>query len=470
MHLKIPLALSLALLVGTAHATPQAKSNRRGTSSSRKKPADSKKAPPPAPEKAPEAQPESTGARAPEPTEAPRQTPTAAPLQPPAPALASSVAVFAVPAERSTSREDAQRFESELRGMLGSRAGVQIADLTALFPPPPPANLKQGDTLFEEGKTLYDNLDPEAAAKKFTDAAAFYRRNAADTAPERLGRVYIFLGASRLLNGDNTGAQESFTQAVLAAPGLQPDAKLFGQDVQELFASARQALAKKARGSLTIDSLPGGAQVRVQGRVLGTTPVKDVELAPGPHQVVLTLPGYVPHGTFHEVPAGDSTELRPSLEPTPGMASLLKAVDQAATPRALEARTPPPEALDVAEQVGARYVVLASVTKDAKGRLSAVLHAWDADTKSRLRGLEMRAEDTQGRQRAVDQLHDFVTGKRVTPAPTPFVMPEVVQKPWFWGVVGGVAVATTAGVLLATQPIGSKPLLGPRIGMPGTGW
>lgn len=468
MHLKIPLALSLALLVGTAHAAPQAKPNRRGSSSSRK-PSTPKKAPPPS-EKEPEAKPAPAEPQAPVQgaTEAPKPGPTTAPVQ--TPALASSVAVFAVPAERNTSREDALRFEAELRDMLGSRAGVQVADLTALFPPPPPANLRQGDTLFEEGKTLYDNLDPEAAAKKFTDAAAFYRRHAADTAPERLGRVYIFLGASRLLNGDNTGAQESFMQAALAAPGIQPDTKLFGQDVQDLFATARQELARKQRGSLTIDSVPSGAQVRVQGRALGTTPVKDVELAPGTHQVVLTLPGYVPHGTFHEVPSGDSTELRPSLEPTPGMASVLKAVDQAATPRALDARTPPPEALDLAEQVGARYVVLASVKKDSKGRVSAVLHAWDADTKNRLRGVELRADDTRSRQQAVDQLHDFVTGKLVPSPSTPFVMPEVMQKPWFWGVVGGVAVATTAGVLLATQPLGSKPLLGPRLGMPGTGW
>jgi hypothetical protein len=468
VHLKIPLALSLALLVGTAHAAPQAKSNRRGSTSSRKKPANTKKTPPPAEE--PKEQPAPVEAQAPEPSPAQDPKPAPTPAVQQAPVLASSVAVFAVPAERGTSREDAQRFESELREQLGSRAGVQIADLTALFPPPPPANLRQGDTLFEEGKTLYDNLDPEAAAKKFTDAAAFYRRNAADAPPERLGRVYIFLGASRLLNGDNTGAQEAFMQAALAAPGLQPDAKLFGQDVQDLFATARQELSKKERGTLSIDSVPGGAQVRVQGRALGTTPVKDVALAPGTHQVILTLPGYVPYGTFHEVPAGDSTELRPSLEPTPGMASVLKTVDQAATPRSLEARTPPPEALELAEQVGARYVVLASVKKDAKGRVSAVLHAWDADTKNRLRGLELRPDDTRSRQQALDQLHDFVTGKLVHTASAPFVMPEVLQKPWFWGVVGGVAVATTAGVLLATQPLGSKPPLGPRIGMPGTGW
>ena len=45
---------------------------------------------------------------------------------------------------------------------------------------------------------------------------------------------------------------------------------------------------------------------------------------------------------------------------------------------------------------------------------------------------------------------------------------SVVKKPWFWAAVGGVAVATTAGILLASQP--SRPPLGVRLGNPGAGW
>jgi len=45
---------------------------------------------------------------------------------------------------------------------------------------------------------------------------------------------------------------------------------------------------------------------------------------------------------------------------------------------------------------------------------------------------------------------------------------SVVKKPWFWVAVGGVAAATTAGILLASQP--DKPPLGVRLGNPGAGW
>ncbi|HEX8433677.1 PEGA domain-containing protein, partial [Archangium sp.] len=324
MPLKTPLALSLALVLSMASGPTEA-APRRGSSASARK---AKKAPR-AEQKVP-----APKAAAPAPAEAPREAPVepqasapAAPAeptpppQPPPPAWTGRVAVLAVPADRSAS-ESAARIETELRHSLGGQADVQLVDIASLFPPPPPVSLKQGDALFEAGRALYDNLDTEAAAKKFTEAAAFYQRYAVDTKPERLGRVYVFLGACRLLNGDVAGAQEAFGRALLAAPGLQPESELFGQEVHEAFNAAKVGLSRRPQGTLAIDSVPSGAQVLLHGQRVGTTPLKDVELAPGPHQVVLTLSGYAPFGVFQEVAPSQRSALRPMLEPTPGLASV----------------------------------------------------------------------------------------------------------------------------------------------------
>jgi hypothetical protein len=99
----------------------------------------------------------------------------------------------------------------------------------------------------------------------------------------------------------------------------------------------------------------------------------------------------------------------------------------------------------------------------------AALHAWDLQLKHRLRGVELRPGNAGSRQEAVARVHDFVTGKQVLPAsPLPIALPAVMKKPWFWATVGGVAAATTAGILLATQP--QHKLLGIRLGNPGAGW
>jgi hypothetical protein len=101
--------------------------------------------------------------------------------------------------------------------------------------------------------------------------------------------------------------------------------------------------------------------------------------------------------------------------------------------------------------------------------VKATLNAWDVQGKSRLLGVELRPEQARDRQEAVDKVLAFVTGKLVpAPSPLPLALPAVVKKPWFWAAVGGVAAATTAGILLASQP--NKPPLGVRLGNPGAGW
>ncbi|HEX5748445.1 MAG TPA: PEGA domain-containing protein [Archangium sp.] len=484
MRLKTPLALSLALLLGTASGITEA-APRRGSSASARKakkkktPAAEQSAPAgestetPASEEPPPAAdapvaPRTTLAPAPAaPVEAAPAAPAPAPaLQPAPPTWSGSVAVLAVPSKPDAT-PSAARVETDLRAALGARTEVRLVDLAALFPPPPPASLQQGDALFDEGKGFYDNLDPEAAAKKFTEAAAFYERYPVETKPERLARVYVFLGASRLLNGDTTGAQEAFTRAQLVAPSLQPESELFGQDVHEAFDAAKVALSQQPRGTLTIDSVPSGAQVLMKGENLGTTPLKDVELAPGPHPVVLTLPGYVPFGVFQPVAPSQRGELRPTLEPTPALAEARRLAADVSTSRALTSDTLPAGVAELGEKLGARYVVLARVEQDRRGRAEAVLYAWDVRQKNRLRGVKLHPEDPRSREDAVRQVHAFLTGQHVPGPSLPVALPAVMKKPWFWAAVGGVAAATTAGILLASQP--QKPL-GARLGNFGAGW
>lgn len=476
VHLKTSLALSLALLMGTAPAVTQAASSRRGSSASaRKSKKTSTKTPPEKSTATPEETPAAPPADAPvEP--APAQQ-AATPAETPAPAAqatlpatpwAGRLAILAVPVDRGTS-EPAALLESELRSALATQSDVYLVDLASVFPPPPPASLKHGDDLYAEGKSLYDNLDPEAAAKKFSEAGVFYEQHAADVKPERLARLYIFLGASRMLNGDVAGAKEAFTRALLASGSEQPSSDIFGQDVQDAFNAAKVALSRQPKGTLAINSFPEGARAYVHGQDVGTTPVKDVELAPGAHQVVLTLPGHVPTGMFQEVTASQRAEMRPLLQPLPGLAEVQTLAAQAsASPKALDADKTPPQVTAIGDKLGARYVVLAVMKQERAGALSASLHAWDLQGKNRLSGVSFRTEDLKGRQQAVASVHDFVTGKLVPSSSQPLAMPAVVKKPWFWAAVGGVAVAATAGVLLATQP--NSPSLGARLGNPGAGW
>ncbi|MFP2913574.1 PEGA domain-containing protein, partial [Pyxidicoccus sp. 3LFB2] len=267
--------------------------------------------------------------------------------------------------------------------------GVELVDLGAAFPPPAPLSLTKADALFEEGRTAYDNLDPEAAEQKFQAAAEAYTQSPAELSTERLAQTYIFLGASRLLNGNTAGATQAFTLAAVAEPSARPDSALFSQEVQSAYSEAQASVKARPAGMLVVDSQPSGARVLVRGQDVGVTPLRGVQLPAGQHPVVVSLPGYAPSASYTEVKPSGSTELKPKLEPSPGLSAMRDAAAAASTEKAFDQDVVPAEARAVGERLSARYVVLAAVSKDKKGRAQAELQAWDLRSKARLRGVEI---------------------------------------------------------------------------------
>jgi hypothetical protein len=67
-------------------------------------------------------------------------------------------------------------------------------------------------------------------------------------------------------------------------------------------------------GSIDVVSRPAGAQVIVDGRVMGRTPLSVPNLTPGQHSVRLELPGYNRWATSVDVAAGARARVAASLE------------------------------------------------------------------------------------------------------------------------------------------------------------
>ncbi len=100
------------------------------------------------------------------------------------PNLPTRAAVFTVPKEAvgdaTAHAAAADKALSALTRAL-TDANVPTADVPALFPPTPTPNT--AIKLFKEGLEAFDNLDTDAAAKKFQESMAFLEQNpgAADT-------------------------------------------------------------------------------------------------------------------------------------------------------------------------------------------------------------------------------------------------------------------------------------------------
>ena len=86
------------------------------------------------------------------------------------------------------------------------------------------------------------------------------------------------------------------TQAVAADPSARPSPTVTGP------------------GSLQVVSRPAGAQVVLDGRAIGKTPMTIPEVSVGKHSIRLELPGFQRWETTEDVKAGSATRVAASLE------------------------------------------------------------------------------------------------------------------------------------------------------------
>lgn len=81
-----------------------------------------------------------------------------------------------------------------------------------------------------------------------------------------------------------------------------------GERLAQLVKSALQQLVMRARGQLAVSSVPAGALVAVDGRMLGPTPL-NLEAFVGPHKLAVTMPGHTEHLSEFTVEPGQTTTL-----------------------------------------------------------------------------------------------------------------------------------------------------------------
>jgi len=81
--------------------------------------------------------------------------------------------------------------------------------------------------------------------------------------------------------------------------------------------TASTAIASRTAGALQIVSRPAGAQVSVDGRLVGATPLVLSDVTPGSHTIRLELIGHQPWSSTVAVTVGQRARVAASLEPVP---------------------------------------------------------------------------------------------------------------------------------------------------------
>ena len=145
-----------------------------------------------------------------------------------------------------------------------------------------------------EGKQAYQQLQVDKTLK-IMNAALRYQQFCGPEIrdPAIFTDLHVFTGLAHLAQGGQDKAMAEFRQAVSHDPGLVLSGKRFPPDVVDTFARAKRQLLSGQPTQVSIVSRPAGAEVYVDGRSQGTTPVA-VPLYPGRHFIRVELEGYSP--------------------------------------------------------------------------------------------------------------------------------------------------------------------------------
>ena len=233
-------------------------------------------------------------------------------------------AVLLVHAVDDASQADASRLFSIWRKSLVESSGLEYRELDNLLSKPPSvsADWERARELVARGRKAYDNLE--------LDQAIRLCRKALKALESDLGRpmdaalyteILTYLGASILLTGNERGGRKVFGRLLMFDPAFALDPVVFPPSLAEAAKQEGKKAARRPEGRLRVESEPAGAEVFLDEKPVGLSPVSLSTVKRGPHLLRLVRRGYASAGKFVNV-AAKPVRAKLTLKPLKGLARL----------------------------------------------------------------------------------------------------------------------------------------------------
>lgn len=148
------------------------------------------------------------------------------------------------------------------------------------------AFLGSGEKKLDEGRVLYERAASDQAIPVLEKAVEYLNEGMLGGRSVRpLVDALLLLGLARLAEGEEDKAREAFTEVVILDPGLELDTVRYSPSTVEFYQGVRDGVLAQGVGKLEVDSEFTGAEVLVDGRRVGVTPVLVTDLPVGDHFV-----------------------------------------------------------------------------------------------------------------------------------------------------------------------------------------
>jgi hypothetical protein len=163
----------------------------------------------------------------------------------------------------------------------------------------------QADELIQKAMSAYETLDLDPAVDYLGQAVQKFEKNAGFLIDVKdVANALMLLGAVHILRGEEKTGAERLAQALAINPAVEPDPRIFNPSMRQVFQKVADGLGRKAKATLSLTSSPSYAEVYVDGKFYGITPMAVPQLSEGRHFVRLSRDGYKSWGDVVSVVAG----------------------------------------------------------------------------------------------------------------------------------------------------------------------
>jgi hypothetical protein len=193
------------------------------------------------------------------------------------------------PALFSVAQQASKALQSEMakKGLATAAVKARAIDVGA--------ESKAFGRLLEDAKARYLEGDFDSALAAVEDAEARFMKELAATDDQESWAAYhslLFIQALALdRKGRSDAARKTLAHLAAIAPGIEPDSSLVPPDMARRFSEVVAGTKKRRAGALSVKSSLPGAEVFVDGRWRGKTPLKINDLLAGRHHVAIHQSG-----------------------------------------------------------------------------------------------------------------------------------------------------------------------------------
>jgi len=287
--------------------------------------------------------------------------PAAPPTPPPVPSLAPNSAPAApqrlpsvlvivrtgVPGLAGWARDLGEKATDK----LARQQSAQAADLQDVLDPQAAQRREQrkGEAQAEvqEGLLAFEGFEVDRAKVILQDAVEGLLADlpTLGSAQRRaLAQGLFGLAASALFDGQEARADALLINLAALEPGFQPEAGRYPSNLSQRFERLRSRREIAPVGRISVETMPVGTKVFLDGGFRGYTPLELKDVAVGSHALSLSHPAFAPEGRLVSIEPDQITRFEAQLVDGPG-AALWRSLGAAfstdsAAQRALTARLP----------------------------------------------------------------------------------------------------------------------------------